>query len=458
MLDELLKHVAILGAAGKMGSGISLLLLQEMSRLELEKTGAVGGGDYTLTLIDVNEKALYTLKRYLSVQMLKYAERNINSLRKGYANNPKLISNEEIIHAFLDGANDILRLETELAGAKNSSLVFEAIIEDIDIKTKVYNTLKSTKQRDQYYLSNTSSIPLSLLSEKCQLNNRIIGFHFYNPPAVQKLLEIIAPKDVDPELLNISQELAKRLQKKVVLSHDVAGFIGNGHFLREFLFACGQVKFLTESHQLSQPAAIYIVNKTTMDQLLRPMGIFQLMDYVGIDVCQNIAKIMNSSLKDSSLHDDLIDAMVNSKVIGGQFPDGSQKNGFFQYDKNKISGVYSLDSKQYLPLDKGNLATESASFFTNTKKLEDDLAWKNLQNDKNKAEKIQKHFQKLFQNDSEAAKLAAAFLLRSKEIAQNLVKDGVADKIEDVDTVLENGFFHLYGIGKLALPQTAATK
>ncbi|SCA62655.1 hypothetical protein SCG7086_AC_00130 [Chlamydiales bacterium SCGC AG-110-P3] len=64
-LDEALRDVAVVGAAGKMGSGISLLLLQEQARLEAEATGAVGSGRYRITLIDSSEEGLDGLRKYL---------------------------------------------------------------------------------------------------------------------------------------------------------------------------------------------------------------------------------------------------------------------------------------------------------------------------------------------------------------------------------------------------------
>lgn len=444
MLDELLKHVAVIGAGGKMGSGIALLLLQEMARTELDKTGNVGGRDYSLTLIDLNDKSLFDLRRYLRTQIVKYAERKINFLRKAYANNSRLVSNEEMIDAFVEGACDLIRLEHDVTAAKKAHLVFEAIVEDVSVKTQLYNTLNANKQQMQYYFSNTSSIPLSLLNENCDLKNKIIGFHFYNPPAIQKLLEIISPKQLDPQLHSISLELAKRLQKKVVPSHDIAGFIGNGHFLREILFACSQARHLMQKHKIPLTHAIYIVNKVTQEYLLRPMGIFQLMDYVGIDICQNIAKIMSKYLNDPSLHDDLIDAMVKANVIGGQHSDGSQKNGFFQYAHPVITGIYSLEDHHYHPLTNETWLEQCKTLLG--PRPDESLSWKNLQHDKESSSKMQKYFKDLLASNTEGNKLAATFLKQSHNIGQNLVKTGVANNIEDVNAVLENGFFHLYGV------------
>lgn len=444
MLDDALKRVAVLGAAGKMGSGISLLLLQEMACCEAKQIGKVGSGIYSLTLIDSNEAGLFSLRKYLRSQMTKYAEKNINALRKYYVNNSSLVSNEEIIRAFIDGAMDCVRVDSDLVNAKNATLIFEAIIEDVDVKIDTLSALKKISNGTQYYFTNTSSIPISLLNEKCYLQNRIIGYHFYNPPAVQRVLEVVVPKGMDSQLLSIATELAKRLQKIIVQSHDVAGFIGNGFLIPEIIFACRQARNLAKIHSLPLAHAIYLINQVTHDYLLRPMGIFQLIDYVGIDVCQNIAKIMQAYLPDPALHDSLIDDMISAGIKGGQHSDGTQKNGFFQYQNHAITGLYDLARKEYIPS------------FSNVEGLLGELpkqvSWKNLQKDPERKNKILAHFENLLQSDTLGASLAKDYLLHSRQICRNLVETKVADRLEDVDTVLKNGFFHLYGLTDVPLP------
>jgi 3-hydroxyacyl-CoA dehydrogenase len=79
------------------------------------------------------------------------------------------------------------------------------------------------------------------------------------------------------------------------------------------------------------------------------MGIFQLVDYVGLDVCQSILRVMNERLPGSGLHSPLIDRLLALGVSGGQFPDGSQKDGLLKYEKGRPAGVYDPDKKAYVP-------------------------------------------------------------------------------------------------------------
>jgi 3-hydroxyacyl-CoA dehydrogenase len=216
MLNEVLKHVGVLGAGGKMGSGIAILLLQEMAYLEAETTEEVGNGDFRLVLIDANEAALQNFAKEMKSYLIKYAERHINALRSFFASNAALISNFDIIQYFVDGAMRRVRFDTDPQAAKNSLLIFEAIVEDVETKVDVFSRLAKNISSDALFLTNTSSIPIHLLNEKARLNNRIIGFHFYNPPLVQKLVELIIPAHTHSRAVSISA-MAISLEKLYTL-------------------------------------------------------------------------------------------------------------------------------------------------------------------------------------------------------------------------------------------------
>lgn len=440
MLDHALQSVAVIGAAGKMGSGISLLLLQEMARLEVSTTGRVGSGTYILTLIDPNTDGLPGLRTYLRAQMTRSAEKQINALREYYKDNPKLVSNEEIIEAFVQGSLDCIRLEGDLSQAKSAHLVFEAIVEDLDIKTKVFSQLRDTVSEDTVFFTNTSSLPIGILANACGLDGRLIGYHFYNPPAVQKLLEIIPAEGNAESFVQMADELAKRLGKIVVYSKDVAAFIGNGHFVREINEALNEVEALQSSH--SQVEAICMVDQITRILLIRPMGIFQLFDYVGVDVLHRVMQIMNRYLG-LTFNQGLMDQMVAAGRIGGQHPDGSQKDGFFQYKGHAIDKVYSLEKQDYVDLP-GDLIGEIP---------EGHLPWKTMGKNKLRDELLKTYFRNLFELKTPQAQLASQHLLKSRDIARELVADGVARSIEDVNTVIMNGFYHLYGPDSSLLPE-----
>lgn len=419
------KHIVVLGAAGKMGSGISLLLVQEIAKMK----------DSILTLLDTRAASFEGLRKYLRLNLLKYAERNINKLRGYYVERKDLVDNAEIIQTFVEDTLDRVRLVTSLEECRGATMVFEAILEDVEVKAKVFNKLKNIVADTAFYFSNTSSIPIHVLQEKSHLNGRLIGLHFYNPPIVQKLLEVIVPQKIDQDVKDLALSVGKQLNKIIVFSEDKAGFIGNGHFIREVVEACKHVEELQKRIPLTE--AICLVNFVTQDLLLRPMGIFQLVDYVGIDVVQHIAKVMTQYLPGHVFHPILVDAMISAGIKGGQHGDSTQKNGIFTYEKGKPVGVYHLEDKGYIPYiidNEGNKLSRGEE------------SWKTLSKDKELKSRLFEYFARLFSDQSKTAKLAVEFLETSRGIAYGLVAEGVARSVEDVDTVLKNGFFHLYGV------------
>lgn len=276
-------NVAVIGAAGKMGKGIALLLLQEM---------ALQPGPSSLKLIDTNEAEYYSLKTYLRLQLKRFAEKNITRLRRLYEENLELVSNAEIIHAFVEKAMNFVDCSPLLASVKGSSLVFEAVFESIPLKIEVFKNVHQWAPK-AYVFTNTSSIPIGHLAEESGLEGALIGYHFYNPPAVQKLIEIIPSKFTEPKLEAFAYDLGKRLDKIMVKSADVAGFIGNGHFAAEIVLAC----------QLAQEFSPEMIDEVTRDYLLRPMGIFQLMNYVGLPVIKQILQIMGKECEPDEFMD-----------------------------------------------------------------------------------------------------------------------------------------------------------
>ncbi len=435
-LNDRLENVAVLGAGGKMGSGISLLLAQEMALQKLQPENR--GRSYRLTLMDVNPEALKGLQEYLKAQGRKFAQKNAETLKPLL---PGASTAEELETRFVSHLTAMLKPVTDLDALGNSHMVFEAILEKLDLKVRIYKQLKTNTPGETYFFTNTSSIPIKELDKQAGLEGRIIGFHFYNPPAVQKLVELIIPKNIRPDLPELSRELGKRLGKTIIPSNDVAGFIGNGHFMRDGLHGIAEGERLGEEMGLA--AAIYAVNRVSQDFLIRPMGIFQLIDYVGLDIFQSILKIMDPYFPNETLHSKLIDKLVEKGVKGGQFPDGSQKDGFLKYEGGKPAGVYDPESGQYRLFGAGDWKAKA------DEKLgalpQGHAPWKALLKDEHRGAALKTYFANLTAADTPGAKLALAYLKRSKAIGQQLVSGGVANFPEDVNGVLMNGFFHLYG-------------
>ncbi len=435
--SDRLQNVTVLGAAGKMGSGILLLTALEMADLSLKPENK--GKAFVLNAMDVSKEGLAGLMKYLRVQVQKIAEKKTVGLRRFYADRADLVENEEIINQYIFDVMNIVRPTTRLESAYDSTLVFEAVSENRALKVKILNQIDQNNPLKPWFFTNTSSVPIHLIDEEAGLGGRVLGFHFYNPPAVQKLVELIVTDKAEAEMTDFAKVYAKNLGKVVVPANDFAGFIGNGHFMRDALHGILTAQKLTR--ELTFVEAVYAVNRITQDFLIRPMGIFQLIDYVGIDVVSFIMGVMNPFLPDEDLHSGLLDKMLEMGVRGGQFSDGSQKDGFLKYEKGKPVAVFNPETKTYIPFADirekvdNMLGAPPASL----------IPWKVAVKVKDKDATFGKIFDDMKALNTPGAKLAVEYGQRSNAIGKKLVADKVAFNDNDVNTVLLTGFFHAYG-------------
>ncbi|MEI6060509.1 MAG: 3-hydroxyacyl-CoA dehydrogenase family protein [Bacteroidota bacterium] len=432
-----IQKVSVLGAAGKMGSGILLLTAIEMADQMLKPENK--GKTFVLNAIDTSDEGLSGLLKYLRSQVTKAAEKKAVLLRRLYADNPMLIENSEIIEAYVQDVMSVVRTTTRIEAAYDSTLVFEAVSENQALKEKLFRMINENNISKPWFFTNTSSVPIGGLNKNANLEGRILGFHFYNPPAVQKLVELITIAENPAGMVEFALKYAANLRKTVVPSNDIAGFIGNGHFMRDALFGINEAERLSDEMPLYE--AVYCMDRVTRDYLSRPMGIFQLVDYVGLDVVQFILRVMQPHMPGEKLHSSLLDELVLSGVKGGQFSDGSQKDGFLKYERGRPVAVIDKITGLYIDI---NTFRDTADAYLGEIPAEV-LPWKNLVKVADKDIILEPAFKALQVSATKGSALAVAYALNSREIALKLVSDGVAQHEKDVNTVLLTGFFHAYG-------------
>ena len=433
---ERLERAAVLGAAGKMGSGIVLLVSQEMADVALREGKTPDA--FALHAIDVSEPALKGLVRYLGEQVRKSAEKRVESLRSLYGRRQDPGTPEALIGQYVNDVLAIVRPTTELSAAAGARTVFEAAPESVDLKLQLLAPLTAEGPDGPWVFTNTSSIPIAEIDERAGLQGRLMGLHFYNPPAVQKLVELIPGAGTRAEVAAFGETLAKNLGKTVVHSRDVAGFIGNGHFMRDLLHGASEVERLQSRMPFVE--AVYCLNRVSQDFLVRPMGIFQLIDYVGLDVCQGILRVMDARLQER-LHSPLVDRLLAAGVRGGQHHDGSQKDGFLQYAQGKPAAVYEPEQGRYVPFASFQPACDERL----GPLPEPALPWKVAVRHPSREDALAAYFRALRGMDTLGAELAGRYGARSRQIGEQLVADGVAYTAADVNQVLLTGFFHAYG-------------
>ncbi|RLC51167.1 MAG: hypothetical protein DRH79_06590, partial [Candidatus Cloacimonadota bacterium] len=349
--------------------------------------------------------------------------------------------NGQIINEYVFDVMNVVRPVTTLESTYKSNLIFEAVAENADLKIKIFKEIDENNPNKPWFFTNTSSVPITKLENEANLKGRILGFHFYNPPAVQKLVELILTENTAKETEEFALKYANKLKKKIVYSNDFAGFIGNGHFMRDALYGINKALELADKENISIPEAIYIVDKISRDFLVRPMGIFQLIDYVGVDVCSFIMGVMNPYLDDEDLYSPELHKMLELGVKGGQFSSGAQKDGFLKYERGTPVAAYDFEARKYVEYsDIQAKCDEKIGIAPVSQK-----PWKAVNFDKQKSDILTEYFHELNGTDSFGCKLAIDYLKTSKQIGKKLVSMNVAKTDEDVNTVLLTGFYHAYG-------------
>jgi hypothetical protein len=162
---------------------------------------------------------------------------------------------------------------------------------------------------------------------------------------------------------------------------------------------------------------------------------------VGIDVTRFILQSMQPSFPDEILEHFLLNTLMDQSVTGGQYADGSQKDGFFKYEKGRIVEVYDPKSEEYQVAELVKVdCLEKLGTLPGLK-----INWRMVVRDANKKEVLEKFFRQLRKLDSMGAELAIDYGRNSGAIAKMLVDTDVAATEQDVNTVLETGFYHAYG-------------
>lgn len=422
---ERIQEVVVLGASGKMGRGIVLLLALEMAGFP----SARGFPKRRLYAVGRSKEGLKGLMDYLRAEI-----RHIGETKTAGGNSLS-------VDRYVADVLSIVRPATTLISSARPTLVIESLPEDVSLKSRRLRALASRPRGGiPWILTNTSAIPIHELDARARLGGRIIGFHFYNPPPTQKLVEVAIAESTFPELVKFADTLAAALDKTVVRPKDRAGFIGNGYLMRDLLYGLSEVGHLQRTMPFIH--AVYCVDRTTRDFMLRPMGIFQLVDFVGLDVCLSVLREMDERLPTRIFQSPVLSEMVDAGIIGGINPDGSRRNGFMSYSKNRPDGIYDPGARNYAPLAAFRAACDS---FLGPKPIPA-LTWKSAMRSEHRVAVLRRYFTRLHASPSLGARLAKRYLAKEQQIADGLLKDGTAASREDLDLVLRMGFHRAYGI------------
>ncbi len=195
---------------------------------------------------------------------------------------------------------------TGIEGVKQMDIAIEAVSEKSDVKRAVFKELESQMSKDAIISTNTSSLSVTKLAESLQHPDRLVGMHFFNPVAKMPLVEIIAGKQTSQKSVATVVALAKRLGKVPIKVSDSAGFLVNRILL----------PYLNEAALCLEEGATIEQVDTVMVEFGMPMGPFKLADEVGIDIGEEVSKILLEAYGKRMPKASILNNMIQRKWLG----------------------------------------------------------------------------------------------------------------------------------------------
>ncbi len=281
-----MQQVTVIGA-GTMGNGIAHVFAQS---------------GYKVSLVDVSgpalEKALATIGKNLD----------------------RMVAKEKITEADKTNTLGNITTYTSLAeGAKGSQLIVEAATENIDLKLKIFKQMDEVADANAILASNTSSISITKLGSVTQRPDKVIGMHFMNPVPVMQLVEVIRGYATTDDVTATIMDLSKKLGKIPTEVNDFPGFVANRILMPMINEA---IISLQEG-----VAGVYEIDTVMKLGMAHPMGPLQLADFIGLDVCLAILRVLHDGLGNPKYAPSpLLVNMVTAGKLGAK-----SGEGFYSY-------------------------------------------------------------------------------------------------------------------------------
>ncbi|NOY11751.1 MAG: 3-hydroxyacyl-CoA dehydrogenase/enoyl-CoA hydratase family protein [Archaeoglobi archaeon] len=275
------RNVLVVGA-GTMGHGIAELC-------------ALAG--YSVTLVDVSEEALKKAMERIAWSLSKLEK------KKG-------VKKDEVLSR--------ITTSTDLpSSASNADLVIEAVVEKTEVKKEVFRTLDENCRDDVILATNTSTIPIAEIASATSKPERVLGLHFFNPPTLIRLVEIVVAEKTSEVTVELAKKFVKSLGMDYITARDVPGFVVNRINLRVF----GQaIKLLEAGYSVEG------IDACAKYRIGMPMGLFEVIDFSGVDVLYNVIREMSARGFDVELSP-ILEEMVRGGRLGMK-----TGRGFYTYE------------------------------------------------------------------------------------------------------------------------------
>lgn len=246
-----------------------------------------------------------------------------------------------------DAAEGALRFTSRIQDVLPAELIVEAAPEDLGLKQRIFRELDARALPEVLLATNTSSLSVSAIAEKTQHPERVLGTHFFNPPPVMKLVEVVRARRTDARVFQAVWDLLKSLGKTPVEVQDSPGFIVNRVLRPYYLEGMRLVEV--------EGAGIETVDQSAREVGGVPMGPFELMDFIGLDVNLAIARAIYGALGNPARlkPHPLQEALVQKGELGRK-----SGVGFYLYRDSEISGLNPAVEKQLPKREKISLSPE----------------------------------------------------------------------------------------------------
>jgi 3-hydroxybutyryl-CoA dehydrogenase len=283
--------------------------------MKIESIGIIGAGTMGNGIAHVCAKNGY--KVVLVEVEQRFLDRGLATIQKNMA---REVEKAKLTAAERDAALARITPTLSKEALASCQLVVEAASEKWEVKRQLFQQLDQICPPETILASNTSSISITKIAGQTKRPEKVIGMHFFNPVPMMKLVEIIRGIATSDETYNIIKETGEKLGKTPVLVNDAPGFAANRvlvPMINEAIFAVME--------GVATPEAI---DEACKLGLAHPMGPLTLADFVGLDICLDIMRVMHSELGDSKYRPcPLLVRMVDAGWLGRK-----SGRGFYKYE------------------------------------------------------------------------------------------------------------------------------